>query len=158
MSSFQNWNRVFISLFYEKKSELHDINSHACMHDMYWNDSVSVEELVEVLILAEHLWCDFKWRRWAKNSSPNQWRIQGVARDGCDHHWSKLGHPAQNLKPPAHQSWALTNTPRHIRQRTRFLWFVMISCHYRDGKIFPRGKDSTVIMNLKHLIVIIETQ
>ncbi len=40
------------------------------------DDSVSVEELVwsaesQVLIPAEHLWCDFKWRPWAKNSSPN---------------------------------------------------------------------------------------
>ncbi len=39
-------------------------------------DSVSVEELdwsaeSQVLIPAEHLWCDFKCRHWAKNSSPN---------------------------------------------------------------------------------------
>ncbi len=25
----------------------------------------------QVLIPAEHLWCDFKYRPWAKNSSPN---------------------------------------------------------------------------------------
>ncbi len=36
---------------------------------------VSVEELdwsaeSQILILAEHLWCDFKCRPWAKNSSP----------------------------------------------------------------------------------------
>ncbi len=40
------------------------------------DDSVSVEELdwsaeSQVLIPAEHLWCDFKCRTWAKNSSPN---------------------------------------------------------------------------------------
>ncbi len=40
------------------------------------DDSVSVEELdwsaeSQVLIPAEHLWCDFKCRHWAKNSSPN---------------------------------------------------------------------------------------
>ncbi len=40
------------------------------------DDSVSVEELDwsaerQVLIPAEHLWCDFKSRPWAKNSSPN---------------------------------------------------------------------------------------
>ncbi len=40
------------------------------------DDSVSVEELdlsaeSPVLIPAEHLWCDFKCRPWAKNSSPN---------------------------------------------------------------------------------------
>ncbi len=40
------------------------------------DDSVSVEELdrsaeSKVLIPAEHLWCDFKCRPWAKNSSPN---------------------------------------------------------------------------------------
>ncbi len=40
------------------------------------DDSVSVEELdwsaeSQVLIPAEHLWCDFKHRPWAKNSSPN---------------------------------------------------------------------------------------
>ncbi len=40
------------------------------------DDSVSVEELdwsaeSQVLIPAEHLWCDFKCRPWAKNSSPN---------------------------------------------------------------------------------------
>ncbi len=40
------------------------------------DDSVSVEELDwsaerQVLIPAEHLWCDFKCRPWAKNSSPN---------------------------------------------------------------------------------------
>ncbi len=40
------------------------------------DDSVSVEELDwsaerQVLIPAEHLWCDFKCRSWAKNSSPN---------------------------------------------------------------------------------------
>ncbi len=40
------------------------------------DDSVSVEELDrsaerQVLIPAEHLWCDFKYRPWAKNSSPN---------------------------------------------------------------------------------------
>ncbi len=40
------------------------------------NDSVSVEELdrsagSQVLIPAEHLWCDFKCRPWATNSSPN---------------------------------------------------------------------------------------
>ncbi len=39
-------------------------------------DWVSVEELdwsavSQVLITAEHLWCDFKCRPWAKNSSPN---------------------------------------------------------------------------------------
>ncbi len=39
-------------------------------------DSVSVEELDwsaerQVLIPAEHLWCDFKCRPWAKKSSPN---------------------------------------------------------------------------------------
>ncbi len=39
-------------------------------------DSVSVEELDwsaerQVLIPAEHLWCDFKCRPWDKNSSPN---------------------------------------------------------------------------------------
>ncbi len=38
--------------------------------------SISVEELDwsaerQVLIPAEHLWCDFKYRPWAKNSSPN---------------------------------------------------------------------------------------
>ncbi len=37
------------------------------------DDSVSVEELDwsaerQVLIPAEHLWCDFKCRPWAKNS------------------------------------------------------------------------------------------
>ncbi len=40
------------------------------------DDSVSVEELdwsaeSQILIPAEHLWCDFKCRPWAKNSSPN---------------------------------------------------------------------------------------
>ncbi len=40
------------------------------------DDSVSVEELDwsaerQVLIPAEHFWCDFKCRPWAKNSSPN---------------------------------------------------------------------------------------
>ncbi len=40
------------------------------------DNSVSVEELDwsaerQVLIPAEHLWFDFKCRRWAKNSSPN---------------------------------------------------------------------------------------
>ncbi len=40
------------------------------------DDSVSVEELDwsaerQVLIPAEHLWCDFKYRPWAKNTSPN---------------------------------------------------------------------------------------
>ncbi len=40
------------------------------------DDSVSVEELdwsaeSQVLIPAEHVWCDFKCRPWAKNSSPN---------------------------------------------------------------------------------------
>ncbi len=40
------------------------------------DDSVSVEELDwsaegQVLIPSEHLWCDFKCRPWAKNSSPN---------------------------------------------------------------------------------------
>ncbi len=40
------------------------------------DDSVSVEELDwsaerQVLITAEHLWSDFKYRPWAKNSSPN---------------------------------------------------------------------------------------
>ncbi len=40
------------------------------------DDSVSVEELdwsaeSQVLIPAEHLWCDFKCRPWAKYSSPN---------------------------------------------------------------------------------------
>ncbi len=40
------------------------------------DDSVSVEELDwsaerHVLIPAEHLWCDFKYRPWAKNSSLN---------------------------------------------------------------------------------------
>ncbi len=40
------------------------------------DDWVSVEELdwsaeSQVLIPAEDLWCDFKWRSWAKNSSPN---------------------------------------------------------------------------------------
>ncbi len=40
------------------------------------DDSVSVEELdwsaeSQVLIPAEHLWCDFKCRPWAKNSSQN---------------------------------------------------------------------------------------
>ncbi len=40
------------------------------------DDSVSVEELDwsaerQVLIPAEHLWCDFKYRPWARNSSPN---------------------------------------------------------------------------------------
>ncbi len=40
------------------------------------DDSVSVEELdwsaeSQVLIPAEHFWCDFKCRPWAKNSSPN---------------------------------------------------------------------------------------
>ncbi len=40
------------------------------------DDSVSVEELdwsaeSQVLIPAEHLWCDFKYRPWAKNVSPN---------------------------------------------------------------------------------------
>ncbi len=40
------------------------------------DDSVSVEELDwsaerQVLIPAEHLWCDFKFRPRAKNSSPN---------------------------------------------------------------------------------------
>ncbi len=40
------------------------------------NDWVSVEELdwsaeSQVLIPAEHLWCDFKCRPWAKKSSPN---------------------------------------------------------------------------------------
>ncbi len=39
------------------------------------DDSVSVEELdwsaeSQVLSPAEHLWCDFKCRPWAKNSSP----------------------------------------------------------------------------------------
>ncbi len=39
-------------------------------------DSVSVEELnwsaeSQVLIPAEHLWCDFKFRPWAKNESLN---------------------------------------------------------------------------------------
>ncbi len=39
-------------------------------------DSVSLEELdwsaeSQVLIPAEHFWCDFKCRPWAKNSSPN---------------------------------------------------------------------------------------
>ncbi len=40
------------------------------------DDSVSVEELDwsaerQVLIPAEHLWSDFKYRPWAKNESPN---------------------------------------------------------------------------------------
>ncbi len=40
------------------------------------DDSVSVEELDwsaerQVLIPAEHLWCDFKCRPWDTNSSPN---------------------------------------------------------------------------------------
>ncbi len=40
------------------------------------DDSVIVEELDcsaerQVLIPAEHLWCDFKYRPWDKNSSPN---------------------------------------------------------------------------------------
>ncbi len=38
------------------------------------DDSVSVEELdwsAESQIPAEHLWCDFKCRPWAKNESPN---------------------------------------------------------------------------------------
>ncbi len=40
------------------------------------DDSVSVEELdwsaeSQVLIPAEHLWCDFTCRPWAENSSPN---------------------------------------------------------------------------------------
>ncbi len=39
-------------------------------------DSISVEELdwsaeSQVLIPAEHFWCDFKCRPWAKNASPN---------------------------------------------------------------------------------------
>ncbi len=40
------------------------------------DDSVRVEELdwsaeTQVLIPAEHLWWDFKYRPWAKNESPN---------------------------------------------------------------------------------------
>ncbi len=40
------------------------------------DDSVSVEEIdlsaeSQVLIPAEHLWCDLKCRPWARNSSPN---------------------------------------------------------------------------------------
>ncbi len=50
-------------------------------------DSVSVEELdwsaeSQVLIPAEHLWCDFKCRPWAKNSSPN-------TNDLCIHYMDK---------------------------------------------------------------------
>ncbi len=35
------------------------------------DDSVSVEELDWSAETAEHLWCDFKCKPWAKNSSPN---------------------------------------------------------------------------------------
>ncbi len=54
------------------------------------DDSVSVEELDwsaenQVLIPAEHLWCDFKCRPWAKNSSPNTNDI-----------WVQLFHTLQN--------------------------------------------------------------
>ncbi len=51
------------------------------------DDSVSVEELdwsaeSQVLIPAEHFWCDFKCRPWAKNSSPN-------TNDLCIHYMDK---------------------------------------------------------------------
>ncbi len=56
------------------------------------DDSVSVEELdwsaeSQVLIPAEHLWCDFICRPWAKNSSPNTMTCTFII-------WTKvLGHP-----------------------------------------------------------------
>ncbi len=56
------------------------------------DDSVSVEELDwsaerQVLIPAEHLWCDFKYRPWAKNSSPNTNDLYIHYMDKC------TGHP-----------------------------------------------------------------
>ncbi len=57
------YSNMTVSLCIRQESERND-------------DSVSVEELDwsaerQVLIPAEHLWCDFKYRPWAKNSSPN---------------------------------------------------------------------------------------
>ncbi len=54
-------------------------------------DSVSVEELnwsaeSQVLIPAEHLWCDFKCRPWAKNASLNT----------CRYIWVQSFHILQN--------------------------------------------------------------
>ncbi len=49
-------------------------------------DLVSVEELdwsaeSQVLIPAEHLWCDCKYRPWAKNSSPNtKWISEDLSK------------------------------------------------------------------------------
>ncbi len=60
------------TLFYSNMTESLCIRQGSKRND----DSVSVEELdwsteSQVLIPAEHLWCDFKFRPWAKNSSPN---------------------------------------------------------------------------------------
>ncbi len=64
------YSNMTVSLYIRQESKRND-------------DSVSVEELdwsaeSQVLIPAEHFWCDFKCRPWAKNSSPNtnDWYIQ----------------------------------------------------------------------------------
>ncbi len=38
------------------------------MIQLVWKNLTGLQK---VLIPAEHLWCDFKFRPWAKNSSPN---------------------------------------------------------------------------------------
>ncbi len=79
----QYWNSIItiVIQYYSAEFSMHsELNSNtvpSIRQGLKRNDdSVSVEELDwsaerQVLIPAEHLWCDFKCRPWAKNSSPN---------------------------------------------------------------------------------------
>ncbi len=79
----QYWNSIItiVIQYYSAEFSMHsELNSNtvpSIRQELKRNDdSVSVEELDwsaerQVLIPAEHLWCDFKCRPWAKNSSPN---------------------------------------------------------------------------------------
>ncbi len=65
-------NSLNRTLFYSNTTVSLCIRQESQIND----DSVSVEELdwsaeSQDLIPAEYLWCDFKYRPWAKNSSPN---------------------------------------------------------------------------------------
>ncbi len=131
------------------------------------DDSVSVEELdwsaeSPVLIPAEHFWCDFKCRPWAKNSSPNTNDLyihymdkstgtppsleEKKALPNCGNKYGNIIHVLKIFISTSvfQQFWSIWNDSTHMYPYVIGVWSIIISlwslpytqrhCHVRIEK------------------------
>ncbi len=126
------------------------------------NDSVSVEELdwsaeSQVLIPAELLWCDFKYRPWAKRSSPNT----NFCIFLINFHWRSfltMNNTSETI------FLLLFSFFESSPQLLFFLWSHsdchkshQVSYHSDEVELFKNDRTAPVWMDLYHCSVVVST-